>query len=309
MRTQLTAFLTLTIAAFGCMEPADDQPTPPDTEHYQYVVDSLHFATSPEEALALGVDLDGDAAGRHDNGLGMALAIVAGPAAFDLDLETRTLIDSGEILHLIDVKTTSMDRANGVSVTVLHGIDRDGDSSDNFHGDETFDVDPAPGSGTMSGAIIDGNVDVDSGRIPLAVTFPSLDQRFIVHLSAATMRGRIDEDGVTGTLAGAISVDEVRGTVLPLLYAGLSNIVARDCRGGTCVPDSFGETLVSSFDRNDDGALSYDELTGSALLGALLSPDLDLFDAAGNACVHCDGVKDALSIAVGFTAVPAVINE
>lgn len=309
MRTQLTAFLTLTIAAFGCMEPADDQPVDPAAEHYQYVVDSLHFATTPNEALALGVDLDGDTSHRHDNGLGMALAIVAGPAAFDLDVETRTLIDSGEILHLIDVNTTSMERANGVNVSVMHGIDLDGNSSDNFYGDEPFGVDPTPGSGTMSGTIIDGNVDVDSGHIPLAVTFPGLDQRFIVHLSAATMRARIDEDGITGTLAGAITVDEVRNTILPLLYAGLSNIVARDCPGGTCVPDSFGETLVYSFDRNDDGALSYEELSDSALLGALLSPDIDLVDADGNDCPRCDGVKDALSIAVGFTAVPAVISE
>lgn len=310
MRTQLTVLtLVISATALACVEPADEQPVEPSTAHYQYVVDSLHFATSPTEAIEIGVDLDGDSAGRHDNGLGMALAIVAGPAEFDLDLETRTLIDNGDILHLFDVETASLDRANNVTVDVLHAVDTDGDSSDNFSGRERFAVDRAPGRGTMTGMIVDGNLHVAAGRVPLAVTFPGLGQRFIVELSAATVRATIDEHGVTGTLAGAIAADEIRDTVLPLLHAGLSNIVARDCPDGVCIADSFGETLVESFDVDGDGAISYAELAGSALLASLLSPDVDLLDENGQPCTRCDGVKDSLSIAVGFTAVPAFISE
>lgn len=312
-RTLLPALTLTAIFATGCLaneedpfEPANIDPT---GTHYQYVVDSLHFATTSTEATQLGANIDKDDNGRPDNAFGQVLVAISGAAEFDLDEETTTLIDSGQILHLIDVQTTSTDQANGVGVTLLHGKDDDNDPSDNFSGEEVFGVDTAPGSGIMAGFVNGGVVNVELGDVPLAVTFPGLDERFIVNLTHTTINATITEDGLSGRLGGVISSKEYDEVVMPFLHAGLARIVSRDCPQGTCEIASFGETVIQTFDRNDDGVLSYEELSESNLLKALLSPDLDLFAENGERCIRCDGVKESLSIGVGFTAVPAVINR
>lgn len=313
-RTLLPALTLSAMFATGCLASEEDPFEPasidPTGTHYQYVVDSLHFATTAVEATRLGSNIDKDENGRIDNAFGHVLVAISGAAQFDLDEETTTLIDSGQILHLLDVQTTSTDQASGVGVTLLHGKDNDGNPSDNFSGEEVFDVDTAPGSGIMAGFVTGGVVNVELGDVPLAVTFPGLDERFIVNLTHTTINATISEDGLSGRLGGVISRREHDEVIMPFLHAGLSRIVSRDCPdGSSCAVGSFGETLVQAFDYDDDNALSFDELRDSNLLKALLSPDLDLFAENGERCIRCDGVKESLSIGVGFTAVPAVINR
>ena len=47
------------------------------------------------------------------------------------------------------------------------------------------------------------------------------------------------------------------------------------------------------------------EFADDPLIGSLLSPDLDLFDGMGNFNPRVDGIRDSLSLGVGFTGVGA----
>ena len=85
----------------------------------------------------------------------------------------------------------------------------------------------------------------------------------------------------------------------------MQNTVQQDCSGvhpNCCTPNSQGEDLIGTFDSDGSCDITVDELKDNALLSGLLSPDLDLFDAEGFYVPNDDGVKDSLSLGVGFNA-------
>ena len=52
------------------------------------------------------------------------------------------------------------------------------------------------------------------------------------------------------------------------------------------------------------------ELRSNCIISCgILTPDIDLLDQDGDFNPRTDGVKDALSFGIGFTAVPAVYPE
>ncbi len=275
-------------------------------ERHQYVVDTLDLPETPMASQALGLDLDGDSQGRPDNLLGSILATISiQQDGYSLDGEAKLLIDAGEILHLIEVQTVSLDDAEGVGVFIAHGVDMDGDPTDNFLGTEPFARDPRRGDGLLSGRIEGRHLSVELGSAPVAVTFPGLDEPFVLELRGARIEAEITPDTIQGRIGGAIPVEEVDTLLIPAFYEGLSRVVARDCPAGTCVNASFGELLMSVFDHDEDGTFTIEEFREDDLTISLLSPDVDLIDSAGQAARRCDGVKDGLSVGLGFHAVRA----
>lgn len=281
-------------------------PVDPDGEHHRYVVDSLTFPQSAALSSQLGIDLDCDPQGRPDNALGQLISSITLSADYDLDYEAGLLIDAGEILHLIDVQAVALDDVDGVGLTVLHGIDGDGDPSDNFSGTEDFAIDASRGSGELTGSVVDGQLHVAVGTIPLAVTFPGLGEPFVIDLVGARIIADITPRGITGRIAGAVHEDDIDTVLLPIFLEGLGRIVNRDCVEGPCDDDSFGSLLLEVFDADGDGSITLDELRDNSITSSLLHPDVDLFDADGSYAPRVDDEKDGLSIGLGFTAVPAV---
>jgi hypothetical protein len=292
-------------------EPIVAAPIDARGEVHRFVVDTIRIPASFTEALQLGRDIDRDPQGRPDNQLGMILSVIRTHLDTDLNAETAALIDAGKLLHLLEVRATSLGDAAHVGALLFHGVDTDGDPADNFSGDETFGIDGSRGIGLTSGAIADGVLDLTSGTFPIAVTFPGLGEPFVIELVAGWIDGDITADGLSGRLGGAVTVDELDRALIPALVEGLNRIIARDCPDGTCESGSGGELLVDYFDdcgegsSTCDGLLSVDELRSNDLVSSLLAPDMDLFDEAGQLNPRCDQVKDALSIGLGFTAVPA----
>ncbi len=292
----------LLVAAAGCADDPAMTDGAPAGAHYQYVVDQIDLPQTANEASRLGLNLDRDEAGRPDNALGQTLAGVVGAfPEYDLDAEAAAQLGDGSITPLLDLQTADLSAANDVGLELLHGRDLDNDPSDNDSGNEFFAVDPSRGSGLLTGAITNGQLDVGGGSVPVAFTFPGLGEAFLVTLDDARVVARVDVNGITGSIGGGMSDDTVQTELIPALQRGFDNIVARDCPdgAGSCTSD-FAAALLDLFDTEPlDGRLSVAELRDSELISALLAPDLDL---------DHDGVKDALSVGLGFHAVSAVIQ-
>lgn len=313
-RTPRVLILAVSLVVAGCTSPDPDidEPHPCDVAVYTgeamvFVVDSLHFPSKASEATALGLDLDGDELGRVDNAFGQIYVAVAGATGdLDLDASTRELIEAGEILHLLELRTTTVEGYECAEVRVRHAVDLDGDPTDNFSGQEPFSVDLERGEGRITGVVQDGLIDVKLGNAPVAVTFFGDSEPVVVDLGAAALRGELTERGFEGVLAGGIP--NVDTELIPLLHRGVVNAVEGDCQDGLCQPGSFGEAMLDIFDYAPaDGVVTLDEFRGAQVTRALFLPDVDLYDEDGILCLQCDGDKDSLSVGIGFTAVPALI--
>ena len=314
MRKLLAVLLGLGVAGCDDNTPScsrDPTPIDPDGTSHGFVVSSINLPDEGDEQSSFALDIDQDL-GEGDtpeNQLGAVLFAIARNGQYDLDRETNLLIEAGAILHLLDVRATDLEDADGVGLRIAHGIDLDGDPADNFTGSESFGIDASRGEGLVTGSIHDRHLEARLGTAPIAVTLPGLDQPLIVPLIAARFDAWLTPDGeLVGRFGGGIPVEYINTTLLPLFHEGLSRSIERDCPGGTCEPGSFGELLLELFDQDGDGTMTLEELRQDPLTEALLAPDMDLRDESriyAPSCRDRDDVYDALSIGAGFRAVPA----
>jgi len=113
--------------------------------------------------------------------------------------------------------------------------------------------------------------------------------------------------GIAGAIGGAIRSDVVDGLVIPSLALSVQATLSRDCTGTAptcCESGSDGATMVSLFDTNHDCAVTVAEVRSTPVIVSLFQPDLDLY-AHGELDPAGDGVPDAVSIGIAFTAVNA----
>ena len=125
------------------------------------------------------------------------------------------------------------------------------------------------------------------------------------------MEADIDASGIrNGRIGGAIRDEDVRATVIPALASSVQATIDAECSSAppSCCPGgSNGDAYLQLFDTDANCTITAAEIENNALIGARFAPDLDLIDATrDNAFApRVDGVNDALSIAIGFTAVGA----
>ncbi|HTM19808.1 MAG TPA: hypothetical protein VL172_04850 [Kofleriaceae bacterium] len=242
-------------------------------------IDGAHVPETVDEADQLGLNIDCDPDGRADNALGRAVAIVYQFESSNLNAEIAELIASGRLVHRLDLQTTDLHDAAGVGVTLVDPVDTGGAAEH-----------PA------AGFIVHGRLRAGGGELPLAITLPSVDDVMILPVRGASIDATFDEGRLAGRLGGAVPVDAVDTILLPFVHLSLSRAIERDCPDGTCADGSFGEDVLALFDADGDNQLTLEELRDSALVRALLTPDVDL--------VGHDGIPDGLSIGLGFTATP-----
>jgi hypothetical protein len=128
----------------------------------------------------------------------------------------------------------------------------------------------------------------------------------VLNLVGARMEVEVSATGLaSGVVGGAITETERDDVLFPAIYMYIVSVVDDDCGAGTCTPDSPGETLVELFDSDGNNKVSYEEFTMSLLVSSLFASDVDLFDASGAFNPRTDGIKDSLSMGVGFSAVNA----
>jgi len=296
----------------SCIEEVTIDPAGADTV---WVIDSVRLPVTATDANQLGSDLDCDSQHWPDNAFGQILGTVFGLWTDDANGDLAALIADGRLLHLLDIQAVSLADAEGAGVTLLHGVDLDGNPLDNFSGDESFGIDAGRGRGTVAGRIVKHHLEARGGQLPVGFTLPSLDEVIVLPVEGSFIELDIGQDGaVNGRLGGGIPREAIDIILMPLFADALNRLIATDCSyvpGADpcgCSDGGQGRTLLDLFDEVPEGGdcvLDVDELRNNSLITSLIFPDLDLFDADGNLAPRRDGIKDSLSIGVGFTAVPA----
>ena len=276
---------------------------PPKPVKHGYVVNSLTFPFSSEQARSLGRDLTGD--GKPDNQLGMVLAQLSSQG-LDLSAVIAETIESGDLLALHSLRTTSLANAKNATLRLFGGKAK---ANPDLNGGGTFGVDTSAPSVKLAAKIKDRAVKAGPGKIPFA--FPTLvpgEKPVVLTLKKgrvnATCRKARCEDG---RITGAISMTQINAKFVPTLAKLFQSLVDQDCpTKDTCEAGSNGQTVLNIFDADDDGQITATELRENNLIEALLAPDVDLVKANGKP--GQDGVKDAMSFGVGFTSAWAKIR-
>ncbi len=106
--------------------------------------------------------------------------------------------------------------------------------------------------------------------------------------------------------------------VIPAVAAVLNAKITSDGQCSTMCTvanacSSQSTQILDLFDTNHDCMITSAELSANSLVQAILMPDVDLLDASGNPCggttgVTCDGVKESVSLGLGFTTQSAVFT-
>jgi hypothetical protein len=294
--------------------PVDAAPPdapPPDAalrDGLWYVMDTIAVPETADDAQVVALDLDGD--GAPDNALGGLLAALHNSADVPIAAVQMQAVESGQILQLVGIDAASLDDAASVPVLVSRGVDLDGNAGDNFSGAEPFALDPLEGAdGQLTGVLVGGRLRAGPGTAPIqlamfgvtpeVIALPGVGAR--IRVAAATT------DGLAGGRScGALTAGDVDTVLIPAMARAVDSIVQRDCDGAACAPGSQGENLAAFFDENSDGMVPQEEFAGNSLIESTIgNPDLDLFDADGEFNPRVDGIKDSLSLCLGFTAVGA----
>ena len=275
-------------------------PAPPRCDDLrQYVTTSLGFGRTPAEANANGFDLDGD--GVRDNITGALFATLSN--ALDVDANIARSIDSGEIVLLHSLRADTLKTDPTASWRTFIGEPRPG-------GVGGFEVDTsAPSGSPLLGSVFKTRFFGGPGVVPLRLALATDGPPAELHVISALVGVNCDPDACTrGKVGGAISPAEVDGEVVPALARLIQAAVDEGCTGDTldsCTPQAI--TLLTLFDANRDFIITADELRANFLIQALLAPDVDVLRADGS--LGQDGVRESVSIGLGFTAQAATFDE
>jgi hypothetical protein len=129
-----------------------------------------------------------------------------------------------------------------------------------------------------------------------ALGFPPLEVEL---LGARATFEDVGDGSLRGRIAGGVSgedMDRLFADYLKIINADVQHDCMMDAPTCSCTQSSSGRFYLGSLDANHDCTVTFDELRHNSLIVSLLTPDVSL-----------EG-KQALSIGVGFDAVPATIR-
>jgi hypothetical protein len=317
----------LGVASLGgaCGDDGTTAPPPPavdrDGIHTQFVIDRILLPTTATQASMLGLNIDGDEQGRPDNALGQILATLSsqGGEAVDLQGEIDLAMNQGNIIVLANMQAKSLQTATGVGMWVFLGADPDPAPCDgdvcgrHLAGGASFSISPSsppnPNDVLLVGQNVGGKYTGGPGTVTLELSLIADTDPVVLNLVGARAEVNVSEGGLmNGKLGGAVTEAELNSNVLPAIASLVGDTVARDCSGthpDCCTAGSTGQTLIDLFDTNEDCQVSLDEIRNSNLISSLLAPDVDLFDDTGKFNPRTNGIKDSLSLGIGFSGVPA----
>ncbi|HEY8144680.1 MAG TPA: hypothetical protein VIG06_18510 [Kofleriaceae bacterium] len=311
------------LALVGCGGGDDDggdpggqmDEDPAGTDH-TYVISELKVPTSANEATQLGLDIDGN--GQPDNALGGLLAALAGQADLDLNGTVNEQVASGGIILLANMKATDLSAATGAGLHVYLGdsetampapcTDPENPATCGQHldGSGMFDVKMDYGAKVV-GTIVGGNFTGGPGNITIELALGDAASVPIALIGARASSGVTDSGLTSGKLGGALRNEDIHGELIPAVADLIASLlVTSECGAeAPCCPEgSTGEQILTFFDDNEDCGVTAEELEANSLISSTIgNPDLDLFDENDEFNPRQDGVKDSLSLGIGFTAV------
>lgn len=281
----------------------------PEGEHYGFVFDTVTMPANNTQAREAGFDLNGDDV--VDNQLGMVFATFASQG-FDDNAALDTRIQSGEVILLADLQTSSFSDASAVGLNTFYGTNpdpeacvADDDCGHHLNGTARFDVaDDSPAGETCVGSIEASAFNGAGGTLPIRLVLGGATLDLTLHAARVELLG-VSEDGFSdGRVGGLISAADIESQLYPGLHAGVLASIAKDCTGSPppqcgCTQASTGATSVALFDLERDCDVTLQEIKENSLFVSLLAPDVD---------EDGDGEGDALSVGFRISAKPATFN-
>lgn len=295
IQTSLIAFL---LSACGAPTPA---PTPTPTAapavsvNYHFVTSQLLIPTTQAQADSFALNIDGDPQNKADNLFGGLLTLLnSASPGLELQATIDKTITGGQIVSLHSLQGDSQK----ASWSVFAG--ETAASAPRFDGTDTFKIDAAISTDVvLTGSVVNGRFDGGPGEV--RAQFDVLGAPIDVSLLGVRLAADVSEKGCTnGRVGGGISVTDFQGKMLPALANGLNRVIAAD--------QTLAPTLSATFDTDQNGTVTAEELQNNLLLKLATTPDLDLLDAAGKFNPRQDGVNDSMSVGLGFTCAPAIFT-
>ncbi len=343
-RLGTTLLLVAALAACGSQGDDWQAPPQPHPQgpFVHFATNSLLVPTSATEATRDGLDLDMLGPQRPDNALGNVLATLRGQG---IDTGCDADVADGSILLLDSIQAADLHSGDAGWHIYLGDPPAQPpkfDGTDRFDVDRSGPSLTGHGAAYVAGTITNGHFVGGPGSLRVALPF-GCDNIVWVDLVGARMQADLTDASCSGKLGGAISKVEVDETVIPALTAAMNTMVAKcpsphECTGEartllelfdigvacvsnagcpadatmcmpagskmkcTCGLDACGGELTA------DGVITVEEMLANPLIKALFAPDVDLLDHDGafQEDPHKrDGVKESMSLGVGFTCVKA----
>lgn len=309
------------LAAAGCTLFEHQLPAEPDApagdapilfDEHRYVASELRVPSSSQEAMLMGLDIDGRPNDGIDNQLGTVLASLRSLApVLDPNEAIRVDLDRGFLNVLFELAVS----AEGPAFLTI-GAGRDpqppacagpGDAICRRHldGRGAFGIRDATGAEPMSGGVTRGAFRGQASQGPgmsLMLSFGASGAFVLpLHLAAAELDEVTPAGFRSGKLGGAIARRDIETRLYPALASSFGAHVAADCANAPpacgCRAGSTGLQLLGFFDDNDDCRIATSEV--QRVMDGIVTSDLDL---------DGDGLNDAVSIGVGVQGVAATFS-
>ena len=302
--TASAVLILLLPAACNRIKPT---PTPTQTAvvipttgvEYHFVTNKLQIPTTQEQAQAFALNVDGDSQGKSDNMFGGLFTLLTSAIpGIDMQSTLDQAITSGQLVSLHEAKADDPLNDPSVSWSIFQG--QKTSSPPAFDGSDEFTLDPAATINLpIVGSLANGHFTGGPGTAHIQMFF--MGQLVDVNLVGVHLEADVTAQGcLNGKLGGGVTDEEFRSKLLPAIAGGLNLIITADQAGA--------DTLLQSFDSDQNGTITVQELENNPLLMIVISPDLDLLDASGEFNPNQDGVKDSYSLGLGFTCVPAIFT-
>ena len=256
----------------------------------QTVVNKLLLPKSDTEHAT---DLDGD--GKKENQVGKLLAAFkALNPGYDVQADFNSFMADGKLLMLFDLKAKGIANDSDARLHFYLGADTDKDPKNNFSGSAALKIDASGPIGLqLKAKIVNRKLTAGPGEMKIPVPIGSTPT--VVTLKNTTVTATLATTGMaSGRISGAIPQADVDSKLVPALADALDK-TWKDPK-----TQASTKNLLKSLDQNNDGSISAKDLKNNGIVGMLFSADVDL---------NKDKTMDALSMGVGFAAVPCKIQK
>ncbi len=268
-----------------------------DTPH-TFVTNTLTLPLSATQSQELALNIDNDPQGTPDNLLGRIFSTFLDISPeFELQSTVDQMISTGQVVMLHQVQAADLQNDASAQWSIYHG--QRPASPPAFNGSDVFAVDASmPSNSMIPGSITNSHFSGGPGSARVQMVF--LGAPIAVDLIGVHLEADVSVNGcINGRIGGGVSQADFQAIFLPAFAQGLNQTIAAEPGA------AFSQTVLAAFDGDHNGTITREELQGNLLLSLATSPDLDLLDASGAFNPNQDGVKDSLSLGLGFTCVPA----
>ncbi|MCC6746098.1 MAG: hypothetical protein IT371_00480 [Deltaproteobacteria bacterium] len=259
----------------------------------QAVVNKLLVPTSGTEYAR-----DYEGKGEKKNRFGTINQLVS---SFNLGLTVQAtfdnILDGAVWILLVELFADSLGGSGPAQLKGYVGEDQDAvhTAEDNFSGSELFGKKSTAGLFTLPGTLASGAVKVGpaSGTFPIWVEGAEV---VTARFERLEVTAKASASGMTeGQLTGLVPKSDWNEKVIPRVVRQIDYTYKHPSTS-----QSSRDKLRDVFDANKDGTITVDEFMGNTAISSALGPDVD---------TDGDGKPDAVSMGLGFTAVPCTIKK